>query len=172
MAPSGPASPMIGATMRSRRPSPDGERVGQLVVLELGRHVVADGDDPALGHGLARDALAEPQVGQLDALALGVADARVVGPAQGLAVRVELVDDRAVGAQQADRLVGDALQDVAGLAHRGQPGTDLAQRLLGLRAALDVASAIGRAGPSGWRCVIAIDACVASAATVSTSSSE
>ena len=93
---------MIGATMRSRDALADGERIGQLVVLELGGQVVADVDDPALGDGLAGDALAQAQVGQLDALALGLGDARVVGPAERLAVGVELVDDRAVGAQQAD----------------------------------------------------------------------
>ena len=37
IAPSGPASPMIGAAIRSRTFDELGQRIGQIVVLELGR---------------------------------------------------------------------------------------------------------------------------------------
>ena len=98
-----------------------GQRVSQLVVPEGRVAVIPDDDDPALGDGFAGDALADPQVAQLDALTLRLADARIVGPLEGLALRIELVDDGAVGAEQPERLVDDVLEDVVGLAQGGDP---------------------------------------------------
>ena len=70
-------------------------------------------------------------------VALLLGQAGVVGRDEDALDLVELVDDRAVGAQQPERLVDDALEQVARLADRGDPGGDLAQRLLRLGASLD-----------------------------------
>ena len=67
MAPSGPASPMIGAAMRSRTPASSTSESARSSCWNSPCQVVADVDDPALGDGLARDALAEAQAGHLDA---------------------------------------------------------------------------------------------------------
>ena len=75
----------------------------------IGGHVVADRHDASLRNGGAGHALPQPKVRQLDALALGLADAGVERPMQRLALGVELVDDGAVPAQQPDGFVGDAL---------------------------------------------------------------
>src|SRR6185369_13314554 len=44
--------------------------------------------------------------------------------------RVEEVDDRAFRVEEPGRLVGDMLEELVGLADRGDPGRDLAQGLL------------------------------------------
>ena len=72
IAPSGPSSPMIGAAMRSPMPVLRRQRVGAVVVDEVGGEVVADADDAALGDRLARDALAECRRRRPDVLALRV----------------------------------------------------------------------------------------------------
>ena len=109
----------------------------EVEVGELAGQVVAGRDDPTLGHRPAGQALADPQPRRLDRCALLVGQPGVVGRDEHAGIRVVLVDDRAVGAQQPERLVDDALEEVAGLADRGDPGGDLAQRLLGLGASLD-----------------------------------
>ena len=118
-------------------PGRPGELVGAVHVAELAGEVVARGDDPALGHGPAGQALAEPEPRGADRLALLLGQPGVVGRYEHALVRVELVDHRAVGAQQAARLVDDPLEQVARSADGGDPGGDLAQRLLGLGATLD-----------------------------------
>jgi hypothetical protein len=107
-------------------------------VVELGGLIVVDVDDALLGDGLAGDALSDPQAVELECLALGRRQARVVRPDEGLAVGVVLVDDRAVGAEESTRLVDDRLEDLVRLAQGGDPGSYLAQRALRLRPALDV----------------------------------
>ena len=111
--------------------------VGRGHVGELAGEVVAGGDDTTLGHRPARQPLAHPQPRRLDRGALFVGQPRVVGRHEHARLRVVLVDDGAVGAQQPEGLVDDALEEVAGLADGGDPGGDLAQRLLGLGAPLD-----------------------------------
>ena len=76
------------------------QRIDQVVVLEFALEIVADVDDATLGDGLARDALAQPQVAHLEGLALLAGDTGVVGPVEGAGLGVVLVDERAVGAQQ------------------------------------------------------------------------
>ena len=60
--------------------------------------------------------------------------ARRVGPAQQARTRVDQVDPRAVGLEQAGRLVDGALEDVGQVRGRRDPGIDLAQRPLDLGA--------------------------------------
>ena len=70
IAPSGPASPMIGAAIEVAEVRAGRQRVGQVVMDEVLRgEVVADADHPALGDRLAGDALAEAQRRELDGLA-------------------------------------------------------------------------------------------------------
>ena len=114
------------------------QRVGELVVAELALEIVPDVDDPALGHGLAGHALAEPQVGHLDRLALVLGQARVIGPLQRAALGVVLVDQGAIGTQQALGLVDHVLEHLVGLAQGRDPRRDLAQAGFRLCPPLDV----------------------------------
>ena len=128
-----------------------GQRVGQVVVLELGGAVVADMDDPSLGHGLAGHALPEPEAVHLERLALLDGQAGVVRPDQALALRVVLVDHRAVGPEQPARLVDDVLEDLVRLAQRGDARGDLRAGCAPHRPVARRRSAIAPAPPSGWR---------------------
>ena len=119
------------------------ERIRQGVVLEIAGKVVAGVDDPGLGHGLARHALAQAQVGHLDRLALLGLEPGVVGPLERPAFGVVLVDQATVGAQQPPRLVDDVLEDLVRFAQGRDPRRDLAQAGLGLRATLDVLAGAG-----------------------------
>ena len=114
------------------------QRIDQVVVLEVALEVVADVDDAALGDGLARHALAQAQVRHPEGLALLVGDAGVVGPLERAGLGVVLVDEGAVGAQEALRLVDHVLQDLVRLAQGRDPRRDLAQGGLGFGPALDV----------------------------------
>ena len=59
--------------------------------------------------------------------------ARVERPAEDVAVRLDEVEDRAVGADEPLRRVDDLLEQRARVADRGDLGRDLAERLLGVR---------------------------------------
>ena len=83
-------------------------------MLELARQVVARGDDPSLEHGLTGQPLADAEAGRAHRLALLVGQARVVRGDEDALGGIELVDHRAVGTQQAARLVDDPLEEVAG----------------------------------------------------------
>ena len=133
-------------------PGPGGHRIGLVDVLELAREVVAGRDHATFGHRLARQPLADPQPLRTDEVALLVGQPRVVGRDEDALVGVELVDDRAVGPEQATRLVDDPLEQVARLADRGDPGGDLAERPLGLGTSFDDRRASGPAPRSGARC--------------------
>ena len=133
MTPSGPASPVIGAAIIELEP-------GALVELRrFGRwrelvDEVAEGEDHAvLGHG--RPGRPDPDVDpELRPLLVGeeVADAAIERPVEVARRRVEEVEDDAVGADQADGLVDDVAEDLGRVAQHGDPGGDLAQRLLRL----------------------------------------
>ena len=111
--------------------------VGRVDVDELAGQVVAGRDDPSLRHGLARQAFAEVQTRGAHRRPLLVAQPGVVDRDQDVLLAVELVDHRAVGTEQAAGLVDDALEQVAGLPDRGDPGGDLAQRPFRLGSPLD-----------------------------------
>ena len=92
-------------------------------------------------------------------------------PTGASGVGVVLVDDRAVGAQQAERLIDDALEDVAGLADGGDPGGDLAQARCSASARRSMSSRERASSSMRWAFVMAIEAWVASAVSRSTSAS-
>ena len=115
----------------------DRELVGLADVDEVGGQVVPGRDDPSLGHRPAGQALAQAQAGPAHRRALRLGQPGVVGRHEHTLDRVELVDDRAVGPEQPERLVDDALEQVAGFADGRDPGRDLAERMLGLGATLD-----------------------------------
>ena len=126
---------MIGAAIIESEPGP---------LVELGRfgrgrelrgEVVAGDDHPVLGHrGPGRsDPDGDPELRPL----LGgeqVRQAVVVRPMQVAGRRVEQVEDDAVGVDEPARLGHDVAEDLARLAQDGDPGRDLAQSLLGVRA--------------------------------------
>ena len=114
-----------------------GQLVGRGQVGELPGEVVSSRDDPALAHRPARQALAHPEPCRLDGRALLLGQTGVIGRDQHAHVGVVLVDHRAVGTEQPERLIDDALEEVARLADGGDPGGDLAQRLFRLGATLD-----------------------------------
>ena len=101
---------------------------------ELGRQVVVGEDDPALGDRDAgrahpdRDPQGRPLL-VAEALRQPVVDR----PVQVAVGRVEQVEDHPVGPDEAPGLRDDVAQDLARLAQDGDPGGDLAERLLGLR---------------------------------------
>ena len=111
-----------------------GTGVHLLVMLEVARKIVAGGDHPALRDCRARQTLADHHRALAQGRSLVLRQAGIECPFQPLGHRVELVDDRAVGAKEALRLVDDVLEQVARLADRGDPGSDLTERLLGLGA--------------------------------------
>ena len=115
-----------------------GQRIGQDVVVEFSGLVVVDEEDAPLGDRLAGDTLADAEGVELQRLALGFGQARVVRPYERVAIRVVLVDHRAVRAEEALRLVDDGLQDLVRLAQGGDAGGDLAKGALRLGATLDV----------------------------------
>ena len=108
-----------------------GQPVGFRRVDErIGRQVIVDHDHPPLRDGLARHALAELAVRVLQPAPLGLRQARVVRPVQRPIGGVVQLEQCSVGAQQAGRLPDHVLEEVAGLADRGDPRGDLAQCLL------------------------------------------
>ena len=132
--------------------------VGRIEVGEFAGEVVARRDDPPLGHGPSGQALADAQPRRLDRFPLLVGQPGVVGGDDDAGSLVVLVDDRAVGAQQPEGLVDDALEQVAGLADRGDPGGDLAEGSFGLGPSLDDRTRAGElldqaCVPDGDRCL-------------------
>ena len=93
--------------------------------------VVARPERPAGDDRLAGDALIEGLVGVVrPILFAGLDGPGRVGPAQQADLRVDQVDPRAIGAQQAGRLVDAELEDRRQVGGGTDPGGDLAQRPL------------------------------------------
>ena len=93
--------------------------------------VVAGPERPAGDDRLAGDALVERLVGVVGPILFaGLDRPGRVCPAQQTEVRVDQVDPRAVGAEQAGRLVDAELEDCRQVGRGTDPGGDLAQRAL------------------------------------------
>ena len=87
----------------------------------------------AVDHRLAGDALLGGLVGiDVPGLVDRLDLARGVGPAEQPRPGIDEVDPRAIGAQEAGRLVDRELQHARKVGRRGDPGVDLAQRSLNL----------------------------------------
>ena len=101
--------------------------VGEARVVD----VVARPERPAADDRLARDALVERLVGVVGPfLVAGLDRAGGVGPAQEAEVRVDQVDPRTVGAEQAGCLVDTKLEDRGQVGGGADPRRDLAQGAL------------------------------------------
>ena len=132
-----PAPRRAGAIASERSPTARATLVLVGRVLEPGIvEVVGREQRRPLGERSADDVLADERIAPAEPPLL--VDPRVVAPLDPAGHRVEQVDDRAVGVQQAGGLLDDVLEQVAGLADRGDPGGDLAQALLGLGAPGDL----------------------------------
>ncbi len=108
---------------------------------EQRREIVTRDHHPVLGDGDARGALPH---GYPEECAFLVAEAPtqpvVVGPAQVARVGIEQVEDRALPADETARELDHLLEDLGRVTERCDPRGDLAQRLLGVRPARQIAS--------------------------------
>ena len=116
-------------------PRPAEEQLGLGRLRKLRDEVVARDDHPVLGQRTTGrpDAELDPQVGAL-LCREEQRQARVEGPAQDVLLRVEDVQDRAVGVDQPARLVDGPLEDRIEVGGTADPCRDLAQAALDLGA--------------------------------------
>ena len=132
MVPIGPPSPESGVEMTARMPAERMNVVDLLGVVEpIVGEVVARQDGALLGERQAGHRLSRLEAAGLRPV--GHDRHRVPGrvrPAQGIDLRVVLVDPGAVRLEQPGRLVDDLLEDLGRVEDGRHAGGDLAQRAL------------------------------------------